>query len=99
MKTIVKFGPADHDRPVTEADLAAVHPDGAQQTELTGPFVYRQRQRVGDPDQGDHHGQRQQAVDHVQHLVDLPGDVLLELGFVLQLGVRPFGQRRIERRP
>ena len=56
------------DRP---AELAAVHADGPQQPELPGPLVHRQRQRVGDADQGDDHGQGQQAVDQVEHLVDL----------------------------
>ena len=53
------------DRP---AQLAAVHADGPQQPELTGPLVHRQRQGVGDADEGDDHGQGQQAVDQVQHL-------------------------------
>ncbi len=51
------------------------------------------------PISGDHHRQRQQPVDQVQHLVDLAGDALLELGLVLELGVGPLGQRRLQRGP
>ena len=49
-------------------------PTARRRPELTGPLVHRQGQRVGDADEGDHHGQGQQAVDQVEHLVDLAGD-------------------------
>ena len=53
------------------AQLAAALADGAQQPELTGALVDRQRQRVADAHHGDQHGDGEQPVDHGQHRVDL----------------------------
>ena len=74
---------------IARAHLAAGHAHRPEQAELTGPLVHRQRQGVGDADQGDDHGEGEQAVDQVEHHVDLRRDGLLEAGLVLQLGVRP----------
>ena len=54
------------DRP----QLRAGHADGPQQPELAGPLEDRQRQGVGDAEQGDEDGQGEQGVDQAEHLVD-----------------------------
>ena len=48
--------------------------DRPQEPELPRPLVDRQRQRVADAHHGDQDGDAEQAVDHVQHLVDLVAD-------------------------
>ena len=57
---------ADH-RP----DLAALHPDRAEQADLARALEHRQHQRVDDSDQRDEHGQREQHVHEPELLVDL----------------------------
>ena len=47
--------------------------DGPQQPQLTGALVDGQAQRVGDAEDRDQHGERQQPVDEVDELVDLLG--------------------------
>ena len=76
---------ADH-RP----DLAALHPDRAEQPDLPRSLEHRQHQRVDDPDQRDEHGQREQHVHQPEQLVDLVLLGLLELGpgLVPDVGVR-----------
>ena len=58
--------PADH-----PAGLESGHPHGAKQPDLPGPLDDRQRQRVGDAEDGDDDGQEQQADYQAEQLVDL----------------------------
>ena len=64
------------------------HADGSNQPELAGAFVDRQRQAVGDADEGDDDGQGEQAVHEVDDLVELRRLGVDVLGPALQLGVR-----------
>ena len=85
--------------PDGRAQLAAALADGAQQPELTGALVDRQRQRVADPHHGDQHGDGEQPVDHGQHRVDLGPDRVLVLARGLRFGRRvALGDRAARRR-
>ena len=53
------------------AQLAPAHADRTQQPELARPLVDRERERVGDADEGDDHRQEEHHVDQAQELVDL----------------------------
>ena len=82
------------------AQLAAGHANRPNQAELTGALEHRQGQRVGDADQGDHHGQRDHHVHHRQDLVDHALDPLAELVGGLDRRVRVLvgqsGDQRID---
>jgi hypothetical protein len=54
------------------------HPDRPEQPELAGPLEDRQRQGVGDAEQGDDDGEHQQRVEHPEHRVDLAVDDIEE---------------------
>ena len=41
--------------------LATFHADSPQEPDLVGPLEHREHQRIDDTDQGDNHGQGQQA--------------------------------------
>ena len=69
-------------RPQLPAGLA----DGAEQAELAGAFVDRQRNGVGDSHHADQHGQSEQRVHEGEHLVDLGGDGVDALVAGLGLG-------------
>ena len=69
------------------AGLAAGHPDGTQQAELTGALVDRQRHAVGDAEQGDDDGEPEQPVHQVDDLVELRRLIVDVLGAALQVGV------------
>ena len=47
------------------------HADRPQQAELPGALEDRERQGVGDAEQGDEHGQGEQGVDEVEDHVDV----------------------------
>ena len=84
---------------IARADLAAGHADRPQQPELTGPLVHRQGQRVGDADEGDDHGQGQQAVDQVEHLSISPVMASLNSAWSCSSAFGHSVERRLEGRP
>ena len=64
------------------------HAHRPQQPELPGALEDRERQGVGDAEEGDDHGQGEQGVDEVQEHVDVGAGGLPELVPVLHLGQR-----------
>ena len=83
-----------HRRP----QLPTGHADRPQQAELTGALEDRQRQGVGDAEQGDEHRQAEQGVDQVEDHVDLRVCAVDVLVPVLHLGLRVGVGHRRDRR-
>ena len=71
-----------------ERTWRTAHADRAQQPDLAGALVDRQRECVRDTDQRDEHRQEQQRVDEVHDRVDGGFLRLLVLGVVAQVGGR-----------
>ena len=79
----------DHRLPTHRGpDLAAAHADRAEQPELAGALVDRQRQGVRDADQRDEHREEQQRVEEVHDVLIAASWVCLVLGVVAQFGGR-----------
>ena len=77
-------------------DLLARRADGAQHAQLARALADREHERVHDAEERDDDRQRQQRVDEAEQLVDLAGDVVLELlvGQDLGLGIAGVEQLR-----
>ena len=78
--------------------LAAGHSHGPQRPELPGPLDDREYERVDDPEEAHQHGEAEQDVQHLQHLVDPRVLALHELGLGLELHVGIREQRVLQRR-
>ena len=76
--------------------LAPVHADRPQQTDLAGALEHRQGERDRDPEERDHDREREQDRDDHEQLVDLPLLVLAELGVGLDLGLREVGDSLLD---
>ena len=81
------------------ANLGTAHADRAQQPDLAGALVDRQRKCVRDTDQRDEHRQEQQRVDEVHDRVDGRFLRLLVPGVVAQVGGRVRLDDRFDRGP
>ena len=81
-----------------DRSLGPGHAHRPEQSELAGALVDRQRQRVGDAEQGDEDGQEEQRVHQREDLVDGIGLGLLELADVFDLHGRVVDHQLLERR-